>query len=200
MPLRLVGEDVSVELRGKIDRVDMYEGEGGKLYIRVVDYKTGEKTFDIKNVRLGLDMQMLLYLFSIWENGEKRYHGEIVPAGVLYAGIKPPQVDLAVGENGNEDDISVKSSGLFLKDEAILRAMDPELSGKWIPVKESDLGKDKPNLVGLDAFLSLKEEVSETVLRYAAELKAGKAYARPMTQGGTSPCEYCRMRAICRIR
>ena len=198
--MRLVGEDVSVELRGKIDRVDMYEGEGGKLYIRVVDYKTGEKTFDIKNVRLGLDMQMLLYLFSIWENGEKRYHGEIVPAGVLYAGIKPPQVDLAVGENGNEDDISVKSSGLFLKDEAILRAMDPELSGKWIPVKESDLGKDKPNLVGLDAFLSLKEEVSETVLRYAAELKAGKAYARPMTQGGTSPCEYCRMRAICRIR
>jgi ATP-dependent helicase/nuclease subunit B len=200
VPMRLAGEDVSVELRGKIDRVDILEGEGGRLYVRVVDYKTGEKTFDIKNVRLGLDMQMLLYLFSIWENGEKRYHGEIVPAGVLYAGIKPPQVDLSVGENGNEDDISVKTSGLFLKDEDVLRAMDPDLEGKWIPVKASDLGKDKPNLVGLDAFLALKEEVTETVLKYASELKAGNAQARPMTAGGTSPCEYCRMRAVCRIR
>ncbi len=198
-PMRLVSEDVSVELRGKIDRVDMYEGDG-KLYIRVVDYKTGDKTFDMKNVRLGLDMQMLLYLFSIWENGEKRYHGEILPAGVVYAGIKPPQVDLAIGEQGTEDDISVKTSGLFLKDEEILRAMDPALSGKWIPVKESDIGKDKPNLMGLDAFLSLKEEVTETVLRYASELKTGKAYAKPMAAGGTSPCEYCRMRAICRIK
>ncbi len=199
-PMRLVGDGVSVELRGKIDRVDMLEGEGGKLYVRVVDYKTGDKTFDIKNVKLGLDMQMLLYLFSLWENGEKRYHGEIVPAGVLYAGIKPPQVDLAIGKDGSEDDIFVKSSGLFLKDEGVLRAMDPDLEGKWIPVKASDLGKDKPNLVGLEAFSSLKEEVTDTVLKYASELKGGKAYARPMTAGGTSPCEYCRMRAVCRIR
>ncbi len=199
-PMRLVSDDISVELRGKIDRVDLFEGEGGKLYVRVVDYKTGEKTFDMKNVKLGLDMQMLLYLFSLWENGEKRYHGEIIPAGVVYAGIKPPQIDLAVGEAENEDDISVKTSGLFLKDEDVLRAMDPALSGKWIPVKEGDLNKEKPNLMGLDAFLSLKEDVTQTVLSYASELKTGKAYARPMTQSGTSPCEYCRMRAVCRIK
>ncbi len=198
-PMKLEGEHVSVELRGKIDRVDMYEGDG-KLYIRVVDYKTGEKTFDMKNVKLGLDMQMLLYLFSLWENGEKRYHGEIVPAGVIYAGIKPPSVDLAVGETADEETISVKTAGLFLKEEAVLRAMDPALAGKWIPIKEKDLEKDKANLIGLDAFMTLKEEVTETVLRYASELKAGKAYARPMTEGGTSPCEYCRMRAVCRIR
>ncbi len=200
IPMRLCTEDIEVELRGKIDRVDMFEGEGGKLYIRVVDYKTGEKTFDIKNVKLGLDMQMLLYLFSIWENGERRYHGEIVPAGVLYAGIKPPRVDLAVGEHGCEEDIAVKASGLFLKDEAILRAMDPALSGKWIPVKEKDLEKGKSNLVGLEAFLDLKKEVSETVLAHASELKKGKAEAHPMKEGGVNPCEYCRMRAVCRIK
>ncbi len=199
-PMKLVSEDITVELRGKIDRVDLYEGEGGKVYIRVVDYKTGEKTFDMKNVKLGLDMQMLLYLFSIWENGEKRYRGEILPAGVLYAGIKPPQVDLAVGETENEEEISVKTSGLFLKDEEVLRAMEPSLAGKWIPVKENDLTKEKQNLMGLDAFLSLKEEVSQTVLRYASELKSGKAYAKPMKDAGTSPCEYCRMRAVCRIK
>ena len=71
-PLLLESEDVSVELRGKIDRVDTFEDGDGKLYVRVVDYKTGTKTFHINNVKLGLDMQMLLYLFSIWENGLER--------------------------------------------------------------------------------------------------------------------------------
>jgi ATP-dependent helicase/DNAse subunit B len=119
---------------------------------------------------------------------------------VLYAGIKPPQVDLAIGENGKEDDISVKTSGLFLKEEDVLRAMDPALEGKWIPVKESDLGREKPNLMGLEAFTALKDEVRETVLKYASELKSGSACAKPMTAGGINPCEYCRMRSICRIR
>ncbi len=200
LPMTLVGEDVSVELRGKIDRVDMYEGEGGKCYIRVVDYKTGDKTFDLKNVRLGLDMQMLLYLFSVWENGGARYGGEIVPAGVLYAGIKPPRVDVAAGEVGKEETITVKTSGLFLHDEALLRAMEPTLEGRFIPVKEKDIGREKPNLVGLDAFCELKNEVRATVLKYAAELKHGRAEARPLTAGGQSPCEYCRMRSLCRIR
>ncbi len=198
LPMRLVGDGVNVELRGKIDRVDMFEGEGGKIYLRVVDYKTGEKTFDMKNVRLGLDMQMLLYLFSLWENGGSRYHGEIQPAGVIYAGIKPPQVDLSIGEIGDENDISVKTSGLFLKNEDVLRAMDPELEGKWIPVKASDLGRNKANLMGMEAFLTLKTEVTETVLRYASELREGKAYACPMKTTGNDPCQYCRMRAVCR--
>ncbi|MBQ9747949.1 MAG: PD-(D/E)XK nuclease family protein, partial [Clostridia bacterium] len=202
-PMKLASEDVTVELRGKIDRVDAYEGAGGKLYIRVVDYKTGDKTFDLENISLGLDMQMLLYLFSIWENGEHRYGKEILPAGVLYAGIKPPQVDVPSDEEAREETIAVKASGLFLKDEGVLRAMDHELKGKWIPVKASDLKKDdakKPKLMGLDAFLDLKESVRDTVLKYAAELKSGKANAEPLRVGGKSPCEYCRMRAVCRIR
>lgn len=198
-PLRLVGDDVSVELRGKIDRVDTYEDGDGKLFIRVVDYKTGAKTFRIENVKLGLDMQMLLYLFSIWENGKKRYGEEIHPAGVLYSGIKPPQVDMHVGDDTEDFDAPITASGLFLKNEAVLRAMEPMLEGKYIPVKESDLAKEKPHLLGEEAFLSLKNEVTETVLKYASELKAGVAHAKPLNVGGTSPCEYCKMKAVCRV-
>lgn len=198
-PMVLSRDGVSVDLRGKIDRVDAFEGEGGKLYLRVIDYKTGEKAFDLENVKLGLDMQMLLYLFSLWENGEKRYGKEILPAGVMYAGIKPSCIDLRMGDTESEGDITVKRSGLFLHDEVILRAMDPELAGKWIPIKKRDLEKGKSSLLGLDAFLELKKEVSETVLRYAAELKNGEAQARPLSVSGKSPCEYCKMRAICRV-
>lgn len=197
-PMRLCGDGTEVELRGKIDRVDAFEGDG-KLYLRVIDYKTGDKTFDRKNIPLGLDLQMLLYLFSVWENGEKRYGREIVPAGVLYAGIKPPQVDIKIGADDTSEAIRIRTSGLFLQDETVLRAMDPALDGTYIPVKAADLGKDKPNLIGLEAFRELRDSVAQTVLHYAGELKKGIAYAKPLSAGGKSPCEYCKMHAVCRI-
>ena len=56
----------------------------------------------------------------------------------------------------------------------------------------------KVNTLGEEAFLSLKNEVTETVLKYASELKAGVAHAKPLNVGGTSPCEYCKMRPVCR--
>ncbi|MBQ8495885.1 MAG: PD-(D/E)XK nuclease family protein [Clostridia bacterium] len=204
-PLTLSGENVSVELRGKIDRVDTYEDGEGKLYVRVVDYKTGTKDFELENVRLGLDMQMLLYLFSIWENGEARYGAEPNPAAVLYSGIRPPNEEKQVGDNTDDLDIKIVNSGLFLKDEAILRAMEPLLAGNYIPVKESDLKeggrktKVKESLITAQSFAELKTEVTETVLKYAAELKKGVAYAKPIDAKGTSPCEYCKMKAVCRV-
>ena len=197
-PLRLESGDVSVELRGKIDRVDTYEDGDGKLYVRVVDYKTGSKTFKIENVKLGLDTQMLLYLFSILENGKKRYGSDPIPAAVLYAGIKPPQTEMKIGEDTSAFENKVEASGLFLKDEAVLRAMDPMLKGEYIPVKESDLGKDKPSLIGEGAFADLKKEVTDVILKYASEMKSGVACARPLEVGGATPCEYCKMKAVCR--
>ena len=201
-PLTLTDDDVTVELRGKIDRVDTYEDGEGKLYVRVVDYKTGTKKFELKNVRLGLDMQMLLYLFSIWENGEARYGKTIYPAGVLYSGIKPPQIDKKAGESTDDFEADIKPSGLFLKDEAVLRAMEANLEKKYIPVEAKDLkegARAKENLIGAAAFAQLKEQVSETVLKYAAELKKGIACAKPMASGGQLPCEYCKMKTVCRV-
>ena len=197
-PLLLENDDVCVELRGKIDRVDTFEDGDGKLYVRVVDYKTGSKEFHIKNVKLGLDTQMLLYLFSIWENGEKRYQNEPLPAAVLYTGIRPPQVDMKIGEETEAFESTVTASGLFLKNEDVLRAMDPMLNGNFIPIKEKNLAKeDHPSLIGAGAFADLKQEVTDIVLKYAAELKKGVACAQPMEKEGV-PCEYCKMKAVCR--
>ena len=196
-PLLLESDDVSVELRGKIDRVDTFEDGDGKLYIRVVDYKTGAKDFHIKNVKLGLDTQMLLYLFSIWENGEKRYQREPLPAAVMYTKIRPPQVDMQIGEDTEAFESAISSSGLFLKNEDVLRAMEPMLKGEFIPIKEKNLAKDAPNLIGAGAFADLKNEVTDVVLKYAAELKKGVACAQPMENEGV-PCEYCKMKAVCR--
>jgi len=188
-------------LRGKVDRVDFCDFGDGELKIVVSDYKTGAKKFDIENVRIGLDTQMLLYLFSIMENGEEYYGKKISPAGIVYVGIKPPVLDISL-----ESEVSpeITKSGLFISDIDVLRAMDSELQGDIIPVKLSDVEKynetkETKNLISKEALDELKREITDTVLKYAKELGAGVAYAKPISHGDDSPCEYCRFHAICRI-
>jgi ATP-dependent helicase/nuclease subunit B len=195
-PIRMSDENGSVELRGKIDRVDVYEGEGGKIYIRVADYKTGSKKFELKNIEAGRDLQMLLYLYSVCENGERRYGKGITPAGVLYVSVKPAaeNVDLGVeipdeAKNGN--------SGLFLNNDEVLSAMEPGLEGRFIPVTAGKGGKKKGNLMAAEEFAELKENVVATVLRACGELRGGKADAAPCEE---KACEYCKMKAVCRIK
>lgn len=68
----------------------------GKLYLRVVDYKTGKKSFDLAELRYGLGLQMLLYLFTLKEEGQMLFGGhEIVPAGVLYTPAREPMLRCA---------------------------------------------------------------------------------------------------------
>lgn len=190
----------SVRIRGKIDRVDGYEDSEGTLHVLVSDYKTGNKKFDIENVHIGLDMQMLLYLFSLCQNGEKYYGKPVSPAGIVYVGIKPPTLDLKLDGEANAD---ITQSGLFLSNMELLCEMEPGLDGKFFPIKESDIkkyaetGKVK-NLISYEAFDELKKEVSETVLKYACELIRGKAYSKPLRDDDDSPCKYCRFHAVCR--
>ncbi|NLA76296.1 MAG: hypothetical protein GX851_00435, partial [Clostridiales bacterium] len=65
VPLADGGE---VRMRGYVDRVDIME-KNGKKYLRVVDYKSGTKEFKLSDVLSGLNMQMLIYLAAIEENG-----------------------------------------------------------------------------------------------------------------------------------
>ena len=161
-PMRLSNGRVSVKIRGKIDRVDACDGGDGTLRVVVVDYKTGSKQFELENVSLGLDMQMLLYLFSIWENGEKYFGKKTTPAGIVYVGIKPPTMTLTV-----DGDATVRTgkSGLFVSDIEILRAMDRDLEGKFIPVKAADVKKfnetgESKKLISPDGIIKPKSSVT----------------------------------------
>ena len=73
----------TVQLVGTVDRADEWIEDDGTRWVRVVDYKTGSKKLDLKEVYCGLDCQMLLYLFSLTRDSGGRFTGA-QPAGVLY--------------------------------------------------------------------------------------------------------------------
>ena len=92
---------MSVSLSGKVDRVDGYI-KNGRLYLRVMDYKSGKKSFSLSDIWYGLNMQLIIYLYALQQEGLDRYRArltaelnEIVPAGVLYVPVRDELPDAA---------------------------------------------------------------------------------------------------------
>ena len=82
-----------MRLRGKIDRVDICEDEDN-VYVKVIDYKTGAKAFDLGELYYGLQLQLVLYLNTALELESRKNHGKtVIPAGIFYYQMKDPIVD-----------------------------------------------------------------------------------------------------------
>lgn len=191
----------SVQLRGVIDRVDKMDLEG-KRYIRVVDYKTGAKEFLLSDVLSGLNMQMLLYLMSIWKNGTGFYE-DVVPSGVLYfpAKINPYAVSRLDSEEQKRDKrfTAGRMNGMLVGDDKIFSRMEKDLAGRFIPAKiDSRSKKLKGNFISVSQLKKLGEKMDETIIRMGNSLHDGLIPARPASGPGHSEtCTYCDFADVC---
>jgi ATP-dependent helicase/nuclease subunit B len=188
-------------LTGIADRVDGYVHDG-KLYLRVVDYKTGRKSFDLSDVWYGLGMQMLLYLFALQRSGETRYHQEIVPAGVLYI----PARDVLLSASSSlapEEILKQKAkkrqrSGLLLADDAILQAMERGETPEYLPVTIRGGNYSGSALATAEQLGALSRHIDETLREMAKELRAGSVVADPWYRSQTeSACNLCDYAGAC---
>ena len=194
-------QGVRLRLSGFVDRVDQWEHEG-RRYLRVVDYKTGKKSFDFADVEDGRGLQMLLYLFALAREGERVFGpGEIVPAGVLYVPARTPLVD---GERGMTDgeiqavrDKLLRRQGLVLGEPAVLSAMERTQEGyRFLPVSKGRGGSD--SLVSAEQMQALDEFIADTLRRCAGELAKGNIDADPYWHNADkNPCRWCDYRAAC---
>lgn len=195
-----LADGCNVRVYGKIDRVDVYK-RGDISYVRVVDYKTGAKEFCLSDVVEGINVQMLLYLFAVWQNGSPRY-GRTLPAGVLYLPAKLPvvQVDRDADEQTvlGEQLKALKMNGLILDDAQVANAMESGVAGVFIPAK---LNKDgsfagSSSIASLNQFGLLKKKMDELLIKMAHTLRSGDIAARPAA-GREDACKWCSYRAVC---
>ena len=126
-PVEITQGGVTLRISGFVDRVDGWV-EDGRLYLRVVDYKTGRKSFDLTEVWNGLGLQMLLYLFTLEEEGEALFGRRPVPAGVLDL---PARDAMVAGSRTMDEaarrrllDKELLRRGLILDQEEVVQAME----------------------------------------------------------------------------
>jgi ATP-dependent helicase/nuclease subunit B len=184
----------TVSLVGKVDRVDLFEKDG-KKYLRVVDYKTGEKTFSFDLVNNGIDIQMLMYLYALQQNF---YPGQdCYPAGVQYVGANPKTVKASRKEN--DDSVLLKweknlpRSGVYLKDATVINAMDNTENQVFLRVP-----LNSEFFLTLEEFGKLFQDVCGHLNKMGDLLHQGAIGKNPIKIQQFHSCRYCNLKPYCR--
>ena len=207
-PIKIVletGEEIN--LRGRIDRVDLLEKED-ESYIRIVDYKTGNKSLSLSDIYYGLQLQLLVYLDAIIE-GAKKDNNNLNPAAILYFRIDDPII--SAKENMEDESIreaimkKLKMKGLVVKDPDIVKEMDHDLeetsSSVVIPVsiKKDGTLSSKTHGATYEEFDILRKYVKETIKDLCEEMLSGNIMIRPYKKNKFTSCEYCDYSTICQF-
>ncbi len=195
-----------VFIYGTIDRVDTFV-DGDEVYVRVVDYKTGHKTFSPSDLKDGQNLQMFLYLRAVAESEQfARTLGaasaaHVHPGGVLYVGTQLTVPPLSTPDAQADDVIKAAQSrrGMLLDDARSIAAMNP----KFIPIKyKKDGTPDKysaERLYSEAGWGELCELISDRVCGVAHRMKTGAIPADPLKRKQqTSTCEHCPYKPVCR--
>lgn len=206
-PVNLTVDGLTLSLSGFVDRVDSWEHDG-RLYVRVVDYKTGRKSFDLTDVWNGLGLQMLLYLFTLKDRGEEYFRRQAVPAGVLYL---PARDAVIAGSRGMSEeerqqavDKELQRRGLVLDDPEVLAAMEDMEDGRarFLPVRISA----KTGAVTGDVLVSaeqlgrLERHVRQVLEEIGGEFARGVIDADPFWKGPErNACQWCDYAQACQF-
>ena len=192
----------NVEIVGKIDRLDVGKNEDGK-YIRIIDYKSSNRTLDLNKMVAGLQIQLLTYIDAM----AKKTNQE--PAGMLYFNLIDPII--SKNKNLTDDEIeeeirkAFKMKGLILSDVKVVKMMDNSLdsgSSSIIPValdKSGNISNFRSSVITKEEFTLLQNKIKKLIKQISKEILSGKIDIRPIynAKEKRTACEYCPYKTIC---
>ena len=199
---RLKGE---FPLIGKVDRIDLCRDED-KVYVKVIDYKSGSKKFSLEELYYGLSLQLPAYMNAALEMlGEKEPEKEPVPASMLYCRLQNPFVDETAKDVEHELRKEMRPDGLSADSDEIISRLDEDLTGNSDVIR---ISKNKDGSLGRYSQ-TVSEEAFRTVLKFTEhkinslmeEMRGGEIGAVPahMEKDKKDSCTYCAYRGICRM-
>lgn len=191
-----------VLLTGRIDRIDTARTDDG-TYLRIIDYKSGNKDFKLSDIYYGLSLQLITYLDAIWENGGMMLERPLLPAGMLYFKVDDPLIRIkSKQEEGKlEEQImkALKMKGLVLADVKIVKAMDMNASASSliIPAKLKAGDEIGGSVATLQQFNILRTYARRLLKSICEDMMKGAVPIKPYKTKDTSSCTYCSYSSIC---
>jgi len=191
-----------VKLVGKIDRVDALETPEG-TYLRIIDYKSGNKDFKLSDVFYGLQIQLITYMDALWnqDDGPGRF-----PGGILYFHQDDPVIKAAGRMTDEQLEQALKKTfrmkGLLLADVKLIREMDNTIDGTSMIIparinKGDVLGRS--SAASLEQFRMLRKYVQRLLKGICEEIMKGQVPIRPYRKRGITSCKYCSYSPVCQF-
>ena len=200
-----LSKEEKMKLRGRIDRIDTYE-EGGNVYVKVIDYKSGSKRFDLAALYYGLQLQLVVYMNAAVEMEKKRNPGKkVVPAALLYYRVADPVVKFDGEMTEEELDARLREelrmTGIVNDNDTIIAYLDREFSDKSdiLPLERKKDGtlSVKSSVINEEELQEISKYVNLKIKEIGGEILDGKIGARPCRQGTEKACDYCNFRSVC---
>ncbi|MFA9560262.1 helicase-exonuclease AddAB subunit AddB [Evansella sp. AB-rgal1] len=198
----------TMELIGRIDRVDRAESEDGVL-LRVIDYKSSKKDVDLMEVYYGLSLQMLIYLDVVVSFSEKWLGVEASPAGVLYFHVHNPLIQAQQKMEVDELEAALfkefKMKGLISANPEVARLMDNHLEdGKSSNIIPAQLKKDggfskNSSVISNQEYITLKNYLRKKVEQIGLKITDGAIDINPMKTKQKTACTYCSFASVCQF-
>ncbi|MGL5245340.1 MAG: helicase-exonuclease AddAB subunit AddB [Sarcina sp.] len=199
------GEEVY--LTGRVDRIDTLN-LNEISYLRIIDYKSGSKKFDLNKLYNGLQIQLLVYLDALIKNSENIIHNQAYPGAILYFRVDDPIIksdkDLSEEEIKEKVLKELKMDGLLLKDAEMVKCMDKELENGFSLIIPAKIKKDgelasSNSLITREQFDILRAYVNEKIVEVCDGMINGNINIEPCKESKNIVCEFCNYSHICQF-
>lgn len=200
-----LSESEALHLRGRIDRMDVCE-DGGKVYVKIIDYKSGSTSFDLLALYYGLQLQLVVYMDAVTEMAQHYYPDkEVVPAGILYYNIADPLAEKKGQPDPEKIDAEIlkklRMNGLVNSELEVVRHLDRtiEKESDVIPVvlKDGEVQAGRSSVANRERFARLSQFVHRKLKEAGQEILDGEIGVAPYKNGQRTACDYCPYHAVC---
>ncbi len=202
--IALSGEE-KMKLQGRIDRIDTCEDEE-HVYVKVIDYKSGNKKFDLAALYYGLQLQLVVYMNVAAEiTADKHPDKEVVPAALLYYHVSDPLIktegELTPDELERELLKELRTTGIVNRDERVVSLLDKNFSDKSliVPVERKKDGgfSFRSSVIDRQDYETVSNFVNHKIRQFGREILSGNIAVNPCEQGGRNSCTYCAFKGVC---
>lgn len=200
-----LSEDEKMHLQGRIDRIDVSE-DTEHVYVKVIDYKSGNRKFDLAALYYGLQLQLVVYMNAAMEMESRKHPDkEIVPAALLYYHIDDPTIETPVeltDEQINEQILAkLRMNGVVNSDPEVVERLDRYMQDKSvvIPVEKKKDGSfsARSGVLSREEMQLISSYVDAKIRSIGREILDGKIAANPYEKGNEEACTYCAYKKVC---
>lgn len=178
----ILSEEEKMRLRGRIDRIDTRK-EGNQIYVKVIDYKSGNREFQLLSLYHGLQLQLVVYLNSAVELLKRKYpEKEVIPGGMYYYRLDDPIIE---GKSASTD---------AQIQEKILEEL--KLKGVASEMEDGSVSK-KAKRAKREEFQILSRYVNHKIRDIGRKIFDGEIGAEPYQLGEDTGCDYCPYHGVC---
>lgn len=199
---------LQMNLKGFIDRIDV-ANLNDDIYVRIMDYKSGNNDIDFTKIYHRLSLQLFTYLDVVLNNSKEIFQKEAYPAGVLYYRIQNSEISAT--EELDEKQILAKHYEQYKMNGYTLASKDvsPLFDSKVIEGDNSDIirvgfKKDgnysaHSKVLNIEEINALRKYTNKAIIDTMEELTSGNIPIKPVKYRDVSHCKYCNFRSICKF-